>query len=81
MRLSLILLLFASTACEVTVGTSAGVLERAQSERLLFLELLHMLAESSTICDLLIGAMAAAPDTTHPQEDLAGSQPAQEPQR
>ena len=53
----------------------------AQSERLLFLELLHMLAESSMVCDLLIGALSAAPDNSQPQEDPAGSQPAQEPQR
>ena len=62
-------------------GTPAGVLDRAQSERLLFLELLHMLAENSTVCNLLTEALAAAPDTTQPQEDSAGLQPAQEPSR
>ncbi len=54
---------------------------RAQGERPWFLELLHMLAQSGTVCNILEGALAAAPGTTQPLEDPADPQPAQEAQR
>lgn len=41
-----------------------GVLEGSQSNRLFFLEVLHLLVESSALCDLLQGALADVPKAT-----------------
>ena len=56
----------------------AGVLEGAEQESLLFLELLHLLLESSAICGRLEEALAAPQQGAHqpaPSEKLqaAGS--------
>ena len=52
----------------------AGVLEGAERESFLFLELLHLLLESSAICGLLEKALAA------PQQDAHQPAPSQEHQ-
>ena len=41
-----------------------GVLEGSRSNRLLFVEMLHLLLESSALCDLLEGALADLPQAT-----------------
>jgi len=55
-------------------SSCSGLLERSQSDRLLFLDILYLLLESSDVCDLLEGALASVPDDTQ-----HGSQ--QEPDR
>lgn len=53
----------------------AGVLEGVETESLLFLELLHLLLESSAICALLEKALAAPQQGAHqaapPEEQQA----------
>ena len=56
-------------------GMCAGVLEGIETQSLLFLELLHLLLESSAICGLLEKALAAPQQGAHqavpPEEQQA----------
>ncbi len=45
-----------------------GVLEGSKNSRLAFLEVLHLLVESSALCELLEGALALDPNATQPAE-------------
>ena len=68
---------FLSAWMHVSSGTGmcAGVLEGVETESLLFLELLHLLLESSAICALLEKALAAPQQGAHqaapPEEQQA----------
>ena len=60
---------------DVCLIMCAGVLEGVETESLLFLELLHLLLESSAICGLLEKALAAPQQGAHqaapPEEQQA----------
>ena len=55
----------AHTRSKVVYGP--GVFEESQSDRLLFLEILHLLVESSALCGLLEEAVAQVPDGAIPR--------------